>query len=98
MKYLFVEKCKNGSIRISAEHKPATRFYFYSKRDAIAKYRRDNGLRYKHLTIIENSPITGVKYGLVELNDEVITDIKLNYNKTIKNLKHKHTHNFKRTK
>lgn len=53
MKYLFVEISHNGSIRISAENKPATRFYFYTKKQAIAKYRRDNGLRYKHLTIIE---------------------------------------------
>jgi hypothetical protein len=57
MNYLNITRNASGHYIINAEYNGVeyekTRYIFYSKRDAIAKYRRDNGLRYKHLTIIE---------------------------------------------
>ena len=57
MNYLNITTNAAGHYIISAEYNgieyAKIRFVFYTKKQAIAKYRRDNGLRYKHLTIIE---------------------------------------------
>lgn len=42
--YVVIEKLKNGGIRIENE-----RYHFYSMRDALAKWRKDNNMQYKHL-------------------------------------------------
>lgn len=53
MTYLFIDHLHNESFRIYADGITPVRYIGYSKRDAVQKFRRDNGLRYKHLNIIE---------------------------------------------
>lgn len=41
------------SFYIHVEGYPETGYLYYSLRDAIRKYRIDNGLRYKHIDFID---------------------------------------------
>lgn len=49
----YIEKNNNGSYTIKTDGHNKHTFYGYSKRAAIAEYRRMNNLKYKHITWLD---------------------------------------------
>ena len=51
--YMFVRRTRSGEYDISSNFGRSILYIFYSKREAIKKYRKEHGLKGKHITTID---------------------------------------------